>query len=1269
MNDVFLGGDIVTGNFSSVGFGAGIGYFDGTDANIGFEEGVILSSGGVNFVTGGFGAGSGVSGDADLELALNEINLTWGVNNVTILEFDFVAESESVAFNYVFASQEYSEFTCTQYNDIFGFFLSGPGIVGPYSNNGVNIALIPDPDNPGDYTNTPIAVNTVNSGFPTGGGDAITCSDIDPDWESYNVYWIDNDYNIPLQDWEGVNQPEEPQLTVESVTGFTTPLVATYNGLVCGETYHIKLAIADAFDSQLNSVVFLEANSFTSPSVVVNPIPNINGPDLFDDPDAINEGCAAAQLEFNSTGNVDYDVILGVEFGGDAELGVDYQATQEDDSELDICFNPDDGSLFPCLTIPAGQETFYINIEAFYDDNPEVVEELEIVLFAVSGVCQQAELAVSEVSFNLYDQIPITPNPVDPVVIACFGDQAILESPITVGGYIGDSGSYTFSWFDLDGNLIGDGASVEVSTSEDGQYELVVQDDCQDQSVSLDYFVEVIEYPIIEMEPLSFEVCYGDIVSMTPAISGGSGDYIYTWPDNSTSPSFEYLFSLAGGPSQDVLFNILDNCTNESFDFSVSITLIDQPDILMDPLSYTACYGDLITITPQISGGSGAYTFDWSDNSNLVTFDYNFELSSGSIQNVDFNVIDDCTNEAFPFSIEVNLEDQPDILMDPLSYTACYGDIIAITPQISGGSGDYSYIWPDSPIACACETFDYNFELSGGATQTIDFEVIDNCTNESFTLSVDITLEDQSNILMEPLSYTACYGDLITITPQISGGSGLYTIFWESFDFEPITGSIIQTTGVSYDYTFELSGGSVQNVNFNVIDDCTNESFLFSVAITLEDQSNILMEPLSYTACYGDVITINPQVSEGSGAYTFVWPDNSNAEVFNFSFDAVSGAIQNVDFNVIDDCTNETFAFTAELNLDSTLSPSVNFIKEDQFCPGDPMVISVIADGSSTYTYEWYDASNTQIGSGLSVTVSPSQDTSYFVKVIDDCNIFTWDFPISVQIPIYNSPSFSLPSFIGCVGDEVEITIENLQAEAINNIDNPQNDLTFFWSASCDNCVSSTEPSIIVTIQEETIEYFVEVTDLCGNTTLTSGLINPAIVEPSLPPPPEFTFDQLTNGVQFQLTANTLNSFDEYDWDFGDGNNSVEPEPFHTYTEEGIYDVELKAYDSLRCENNFKGVVNIFSQLLLYTPDVFSPNGDGVNDSFRVSVVGAESFELLVYDRWGHQLFYTKNPKEGWDGKYPNGILAPQDVYLYKVLYSNKSNDNKVKQGKVAIVK
>ena len=272
VSDILLGGGVAASNFSWAAGPDNIGYFDGSVANIGFDEGIVLSTGNINLVgTGGVIIGAaGTTGEPDLELALSNIGMDgFAVNNVTVMEFDFVAQSEEMSFQYVFGSVEYTSYTCSNFNDIFGFFLSGPGIAGPYSNAAENIALVPG-------TTTPVGVNTVNGGVGTGfGGDSGPCEDIDPNFADYNVYWIDNDY-LDVGDVEGVNTPPAPENTVMGLTGFTTPLTAFYDDLQCGETYHIKLAIADCSDFALNSAVFLEAGSFVSPSLEVTNNTGVN---------------------------------------------------------------------------------------------------------------------------------------------------------------------------------------------------------------------------------------------------------------------------------------------------------------------------------------------------------------------------------------------------------------------------------------------------------------------------------------------------------------------------------------------------------------------------------------------------------------------------------------------------------------------------------------------------------------------------------------------------------------------------------------------------------------------------------------------------------------------------------------------------------------------------------------------------------------------------------------------------------------------------------
>ena len=178
--------------------------------------------------------------------------LTGGsATNGAIIEFDFIPTGDTLSFSYMFASLEYAQYTCSNFNDVFGFFISGPGINGPFSNNAINIATIPG-------STVPVAINTVNGGVPTGSGNAATCAAADPNWQANSIYYTVA-YNSIFTNTSGL----------PSFTGATVILAANAS-LQCNEVYHIKLAIANDFDTALYSGVFLEANSFSSDVVDIS---------------------------------------------------------------------------------------------------------------------------------------------------------------------------------------------------------------------------------------------------------------------------------------------------------------------------------------------------------------------------------------------------------------------------------------------------------------------------------------------------------------------------------------------------------------------------------------------------------------------------------------------------------------------------------------------------------------------------------------------------------------------------------------------------------------------------------------------------------------------------------------------------------------------------------------------------------------------------------------------------------------------------------------
>ncbi len=214
---------VYTGNPASKG-----SYRCSGGCNLGSPRGIFLTSGRANQTpTSPFSAfhgdDMGTTGDSLLDL----IVFPDSTLDAAVLEFDFTAATDSVQFKFIFGSEEYNEFV-NQFNDVFAFYISGPGIPGGTK----NIALVPG-------TSTPVSIDNVNNGNSgsVGTGPCTNCA-----------YYHDN-----MAGGSG------------SIffDGFTVPMIAGIRVMPC-QTYHMKFAIADVNDHVYDSGVFLEAGSFSS---------------------------------------------------------------------------------------------------------------------------------------------------------------------------------------------------------------------------------------------------------------------------------------------------------------------------------------------------------------------------------------------------------------------------------------------------------------------------------------------------------------------------------------------------------------------------------------------------------------------------------------------------------------------------------------------------------------------------------------------------------------------------------------------------------------------------------------------------------------------------------------------------------------------------------------------------------------------------------------------------------------------------------------------
>lgn len=503
-----------------------IGYFNGTLSNIGVDEGVLLSTGGLGKATpqndGLEGGGVANNPDPDLQYILTNIaNTVQSQNNTVVVEFDFVAGGDFIEFEYVFASNEYDSYTCSKFNDVFGFFLSGPGINGPYSDNAKNIALVPNPANPTTFTNTPVMINTVNSGFPTGNSTSVNCESIDPNWESYSTFFIGNSNGNTV-----------------SFNGFTVPLKA-YSEVICGETYHIKLAITDVGDQNYNSGVFLKKGSFE----VGSPLNiGISGQTNFvkcDDDITINSNITGGwgtvttewtydgtpfsnQEEVTITDNGVYTITVTDNCGTISHTILVSDYVEMDLSLPDTIVLCDETTIIPNLIGGAPLFDYSWVGPGFLDNSPQVT-------FA-PGYEGLISLSIEDnCNFTVTDEVYLfTP---EELTASAPSNVYLCEGGVEITAeFSGGYGEVTYYW-ELNGVTFPNTLSLNLTTSDAGIASFHTIDECGVHLIN----ETIVSSPgpfepiAVDIERQSFEICDRDYFAPPMVVSGGAGGVSYEW--------------------------------------------------------------------------------------------------------------------------------------------------------------------------------------------------------------------------------------------------------------------------------------------------------------------------------------------------------------------------------------------------------------------------------------------------------------------------------------------------------------------------------------------------------------------------------------------------------------------------------------------------------------------------------------------------------------------------------------------------------------------
>jgi hypothetical protein len=576
---------------------------------LGLESGILMTSGQASIAIGpnsSTGAGTSTNGTGDPDLNIISNSTTF---DKAVIEFDFVPQFDTVRFRYVFGSEEFLEF-CNSINDAFGFFLSGPGINGSFSNNSINIALMPG---------------------------------------SQNLYvTINNICSHPLTRWD--NPPGAPNFQYDALTK-----VFTATGIVqpCS-TYHIKLAIADAVDHILDSGVFLEKNSFSSPGVSMNAtgaIPALGKQAV--------EGCNDVTLNFHLSAILSYAYSVNLTIGGTAQNGTDYTQIE------------------PVVVFPAGTDSVDVVIHPLLDLVPEGEESVIITVDQVS-----CDSVVTGDTVWISDYTPLTMEPNSDTTV-CHG--SVLDyGAIAAGGLR----PYTYLW-----NVSNQTDSTITYVPPVGVNNLIVR--VRDVCIHDKYDTAVITVHPVPVADAGSDITIpnGTSTLLHGNASGGYGNYGYSWTSNPPGFVSSEQNPSTGILSQTTIYHlVVTDVTSgcQSQDAQVMVIVAGGP-LSVNPVAEPAaiCFGTSSHLYALAGGGSGLYTYSWSsDPPGFTSAESSPEVAPQ--QTTTYNVtVNDGFNQLFG-STSVEVYPLPMIKLGPPDSTVCVYSSITLDAGNPGSSYEWS---------------------------------------------------------------------------------------------------------------------------------------------------------------------------------------------------------------------------------------------------------------------------------------------------------------------------------------------------------------------------------------------------------------------------------------------------------------------------------------------------------------------------------------------------------------------------------------------------
>ncbi|MCC6599976.1 MAG: gliding motility-associated C-terminal domain-containing protein [Crocinitomicaceae bacterium] len=938
-----------------------------------------------------------------------------------------------------------------------------------------------------------------------------------------------------------------------------------------------------------------------------------------------------------------------------------------------------------------------------------------------------------EDSISLFHPTPVTAD-VDIISdyhgedISCFGeDDGIVEVVSASGGTGNNVSSYTYQWYEVPEGCqniqcwvsVAGATNPEYSTASDGTYVVSLTDL---NNCTAYVYQSVEEPPPIVIDVVITSNYNGTAIScngaedgeVTYSASGGTGQLLSEWTNNGNTG-----FVNGGLPSGIYTVELTD--ANGCF-ASDSIFVAEPPPIVVTGWvssdyngAHISCFDSNDGILEgQASGGNGTIHLFWSNGVLGSPNSLNIHAGDYTLTAIDAN---SCHEET-----QVTVIPPPQLipvitlLTDYNGYPiSCYGEDDGVGEvTTTGGVGNYTYLWTGQVLPG--QITNVAGTVSAGTLQV-------QATDENGCIATNtITVQQPPPVqaLLQVISNyngseISCYGasdGSVQVYP--TGGVPPYEFNWDDDPGE--------TTNVITGLPDGITGIMVEDLNGCQYTTNIMVTQPLPVTTTMEVASDYHG---SDTSCPGSSDGSAHIVAQGGTApYFYLWPYGESGSTSGYFYPEGYVAVSVWDINNCQTTDSIFITTPSEMTSSTEILTDYNGFSVSCYGAHDGSVIISGAGGTGDLTFEW--------SNGLSGTLNDNFGAGQIFVDITDVNGCTiQDTVLLTQPPQIVGIDSILSDYTGwdisCYGYSdgiasidpsggvepysilwssgetglvatdltggsqwVSITDHNgCDTTYMLNLTEPDPINTTFITVT-DTCLRAggtalaiasggtppyaflweegTTGAYITNLLSGSYEVFVTDTNGCFNTLETFIPNIPAPVAHFTPSDSIICIVNESTVVNF--TDQSENNPISWDWDFSIGNTSTLQHPVHDFYGPGNHTVTLTVQNEFQCTDDTTMTIAVLPDMTIYLPNAFTPNNDGMNDTFYPKGTEVKYIQLDIFDRWGALIFSADSMDDEWDG-WVNGYPPVIESYNYVLVASGGCDDKdlKKKYGTVTIVK